>query len=201
MRKNRRKSNTFQLKQAERNTIGSDKRQEWKFNYLALILVLLRRSANNINLRGAEAEHVVNRDVLHGAISRVDLNVTLVREENNQSEMCVSFLCSTIQGYNTVSLQKSEAEGKRKRNRGIAVGRREKCFTCFIRKMNCPVNIRAMVCLKRRTSCIRFLRKMVFCRRGSWTKPSEKKIIPWGKLCCESQDTTRCFCISGRPVM
>lgn len=57
------------------------KNHKWMLNYLALILVLLWGSANNINLRGAEAEHVVNRDVLHGAISRVDLNVTLVREE------------------------------------------------------------------------------------------------------------------------
>ena len=51
-----------------------------KLDYLALILVFLRRSADDINLCGAQAEHVVNRDVLHGAISRVDLNVTLVRE-------------------------------------------------------------------------------------------------------------------------
>lgn len=56
-------------------------------HYQALVLVLLRRSANNINLRGAEAEHVVNRDVLHGAVSRDDLNVTLGRG-NNRAEMC-----------------------------------------------------------------------------------------------------------------
>lgn len=58
------------------------KTKTFKLKYLALILVFLRRSANNINLRGAETKHVVNRDVLHGAISRVDLNVTLVREES-----------------------------------------------------------------------------------------------------------------------
>lgn len=52
-----------------------------------------------------------------------------------------------------------------------------------------------------RTSCMRFLRKIVFCRSGSWTSPSEKKIIPWGKLCWDNHETTRCFCISGRPVI
>lgn len=51
------------------------------------------------------------------------------------------------------------------------------------------------------TSCMRFRRNIVFWRNGSCTSPSEKKIIPWGKLCCDNQETTLCFCISGRPVM
>lgn len=123
----------------------------WRPNYLALVLVLFRRPANNVNLWGAEAQHVVNRDVLHGAISWDDLDMALLKGEK-------------------VTSQKAKT---------------------------CPVSVRALGS----TSWMRFLRKMVFCRRGSWTKPSEKKIIPWGKLCCESQETTRCFCISGRPVM
>lgn len=45
---------------------------------LALILVLLGWPAHNINLCRAETQHVVHRDVLHGAIGRVDLNVTLL---------------------------------------------------------------------------------------------------------------------------
>ncbi len=50
------------------------------------------------------------------------------------------------------------------------------------------------------TSVMRDLRKLALCRRGSCTSPSQKDTIPWGKLCCESQATTRCFCMSGRPV-
>lgn len=51
------------------------------------------------------------------------------------------------------------------------------------------------------TSRTRLRRKMAFCRSGSCTSPSEKNTMPCGKLCCDSQDTTRCFCMSGRPVM
>lgn len=128
----------------------------WRPDYLALVLVLLWRPANNVNLWGAEAQHVVNRDVLHGAISWDDLDMALFKGENKPK-------------------------------------------VTSLKAKTCPVSVRAfrLGC----TSWMRFLRKMVFCRRGSWTKPSEKKIIPWGKLCCESQETTRCFCMSGRPVM
>lgn len=157
-----------------------------KLKYLALILVLLRRSANNINLWGAEAKHVVNWDVLHGAVSRVDLNVTLVREEII-NRRCVWHL-DVAQSKATTLWVFKRVTTSEVRNQDIK---------CFIRKINCQHHFVS----RGSTSCMRFLRKMVFCRRGSWTRPSEKKIMPWGKLCCESHDTTRCFCMSGRPVM
>lgn len=47
---------------------------------------------------------------------------------------------------------------------------------------------------------VRDLRKLALCLSGSWTKPSQKETMPWGKLCWDNQATTRCFCMSGRPV-
>lgn len=48
-----------------------------KMDHLALVLVFLGWSAHYIYLVRAETQHAVDRDVLHGAIRRVDLNVTL----------------------------------------------------------------------------------------------------------------------------
>ena len=45
--------------------------------YLALVLVLLGRPADDVNLGRDESQHVIDRDVLHGAVGRVDLNVAL----------------------------------------------------------------------------------------------------------------------------
>ena len=61
--------------------------------------------------------------------------------------MCVAFRWSATQGYNTVSSEKSEEEEKNLK------------ISCFRRKINCPITVRTMVCLKICTSCMRFLRK------------------------------------------
>lgn len=50
------------------------------------------------------------------------------------------------------------------------------------------------------TSEMSSFKKLALCRSGSCTRPSQKDTTPWGKLCWASHATTRCFCMSGRPV-
>ena len=114
-------------------------------SYLALILVFLRRSANNINLRGAQPEHVVNGDVLHGAVRRVDLNMTLVREGHDQSEMSEAFQCSTTQGYTTTSLLMGQRVTQMER---WLRGRELNVLHALLEKINCTGDVMVSVCLR-----------------------------------------------------
>lgn len=45
--------------------------------HLALVLVFFRWPSHDIYLVGAEAQHAVDGNVLHGAVGAVDFNVTL----------------------------------------------------------------------------------------------------------------------------
>lgn len=134
--------------------IPGTQKDEWNLDHLALVLVFFGWSAHYIYLVGTETQHAVDWDVLHGAVGRVDLNVTL----------------KTWKKCHLYSLH----------------------LLCIQVRTPDKENF---------TSWIKFLRKIVFWRSGSCTNPSEKKIMPWGKLCWESHDTTLCFCMSGRPVM
>lgn len=46
-------------------------------SYLAQMLVFLRWSSHDVDLRGFQAQSAVHRHVLHRAVRRTDLNATL----------------------------------------------------------------------------------------------------------------------------
>lgn len=73
--------------------------------YLALVLVFLGRPAYNVDLRGAEAQCAVHRHVLHGAVGRTDLNVTLQgRDATHTHTHNRSLTCHLCMNMTRVSL-------------------------------------------------------------------------------------------------